>query len=70
MSYFTSSAAGVLTILEGDDEHLRTLQGGDLVVVPQGRWHANDAADGVTMLYITPQDGNQHSWDDPRSTAR
>lgn len=59
----------VLTILEGDDEHTRTLQGGNLVVVPRGRWHANDAPDGVTMLYITPRDGNQHSWDDPRRLA-
>jgi mannose-6-phosphate isomerase-like protein (cupin superfamily) len=55
-----------LTILGGDDEVTRVLRTGDLVIVPQGRWHSNSAPDGVTMLYMTPEDGNRHSWDDPR----
>jgi len=35
------------------------------VIVPQGCWNSNDAPDGVTMLFMTPTDGNEHSWDDP-----
>src|SRR5437899_1358142 len=28
-------------------------------------WHSNDAPGGVTMLFLTPRDGNRHSWQDP-----
>ena len=44
---------------------LRNLRAGDLVVVPKGCWHRNDAPDGVTMLVVTPREGNQHRWEDP-----
>jgi mannose-6-phosphate isomerase-like protein (cupin superfamily) len=54
-----------LTVREVGGEASRTLRTGDLVVIPQGSWHRNDAPDGVTMLFMTPRDGNQHSWDDP-----
>jgi len=54
-----------LTVLEPSGRVTRTLRGGDLVVVPQGCWHNNDAAKAVRMLYITPTDGNDHSWDEP-----
>jgi hypothetical protein len=30
-----------------------------------GCWHSNDAPTGVTMLFMTPRDGNSPSWDDP-----
>lgn len=56
-----------LTVLEPAGPALRTLRGGDLVVVPQGCWHRNDAPTGVTMLFITPSAGNDHSWDHPRA---
>lgn len=59
-----------LTLRENSGEVTRTLQTGDLVVVPQGCWHRNDAPAGVTMLFMTPRDGNQHSWDDPESGGR
>jgi hypothetical protein len=36
-----------------------------LVIVPRGCWHNNDAPNGVTMLFMTPSEGNSHSWDDP-----
>jgi mannose-6-phosphate isomerase-like protein (cupin superfamily) len=49
---------------DGVDD-LRTLRAGDLVIVPKGCWHNNDAPDGVTMLFITPREGNRHSIDDP-----
>jgi mannose-6-phosphate isomerase-like protein (cupin superfamily) len=57
----------VLTVRDANGEITRTLRPGDLVVVPRGCWHNNDAPDGVTMLFMTPADGNQHSWDDPGS---
>jgi mannose-6-phosphate isomerase-like protein (cupin superfamily) len=54
-----------LTVREADGEISRTLRTGDLVIVPHRCRHSNHAPDGVTMLYMTPRDGNQHSWDDP-----
>jgi len=54
-----------LTIRTVGGEETCTLRQGDLAMVPQGCWHRNHAPDGVTMLYITPREGNQHSWDDP-----
>lgn len=56
-----------LTVLEGDVADTRTITRGQLVIVPQDSWHSNDSRDGVTFLYLTPRDGNEHSWEDPRS---
>ena len=50
-----------LSILEDGEVRTRPVPAGSLVVVPQGHWHSNDAPDGVTMLYITPRDGNERS---------
>ena len=55
----------VLTVREEAGERTRTLSPGDLVIVPRGCWHSNDAPGGVTMLFMTPREGNTHSWDDP-----
>jgi len=49
------------SILEDAEVQTRRLDAGTLVVVPQGHWHSNDAPEGVTMLYLTPRDGNEHS---------
>jgi mannose-6-phosphate isomerase-like protein (cupin superfamily) len=54
-----------LTVHEPTGEIRRSLRTGDLVIVPQGCWHSNGAPNGVTMLFMTPTDGNEHSWDDP-----
>ena len=54
-----------LTIRGEDRDATRKLRAGDLVIVPKDRWHSNDAPDGVTMFFMTPRDGNRHSWDDP-----
>jgi mannose-6-phosphate isomerase-like protein (cupin superfamily) len=54
-----------LTVLEDSGPRSQTIEAGGLVVVPQGRWHNNDAPDGVTMLHVTPTEGNEHSWEDP-----
>jgi hypothetical protein len=41
-----------------------------MAVVPQGCWHHNEANDGVTMPYMTPSTGNNHSWEDPGDARR
>ena len=52
-----------LTLLKsGGPAHL-TLGAGALVIVPQGVWHRNSAPESVTVLYMTPADGNEHSWE-------
>lgn len=55
-----------LTVRIDGETVVRELRAGDLAVVPKGCWHNNDAPAGVTMLYMTPSDGNRHSWDDPK----
>ena len=59
------SGSSRLTFLLRDGAFSETLLPGALAVVPQGTWHSNDAPDGVTMLYMTPLEGNEHSWDEP-----
>jgi mannose-6-phosphate isomerase-like protein (cupin superfamily) len=54
-----------LTVLEGEQERKCSLRAGDLVIVPQGCWHNNNAPHGVTMLYLTPRTGSRHSWGHP-----
>jgi mannose-6-phosphate isomerase-like protein (cupin superfamily) len=56
-----------LTVLEGGAESVQEVSSGMLVIVPQGHWHSNDAPDGVTMLWMTPSVGNEHSWERPVS---
>jgi uncharacterized glyoxalase superfamily protein PhnB/mannose-6-phosphate isomerase-like protein (cupin superfamily) len=57
-----------LTLLEGDEPGTVTLNAGALCLVKQSVWHRSFAPDGVTILYMTPTEGNQHSFaDDPRS---
>jgi hypothetical protein len=51
-----------MTVRQTGSEIVRELAAGDLAVVPKGCWHRNEASDGVTMLFRTPSDGNQHSW--------
>jgi mannose-6-phosphate isomerase-like protein (cupin superfamily) len=65
---FALSGESELTILkEGELPVTKSLVPGRLVVIPQGCWHSNDAPNGVTFLYLTPSEGNEHSWDDPRT---
>ena len=62
---FILSGATELTVLEDAARSVRNLSPGQLAIVPQGHWHSNNAPGGVTMLWITPTDGNEHSWDEP-----
>jgi mannose-6-phosphate isomerase-like protein (cupin superfamily) len=55
----------VLTVHEPTGDTRSMLRAGDVVIVPQGCWHSNDAPDGVTLFFLTPKDGNEHSWDAP-----
>jgi len=56
-----------LTVLSNGAEETRLLRKGDVALVPSGCWHRNHAATGVTLLFMTPrEDGEHHSWDDPR----
>lgn len=54
-----------LTVLDPGGPTTRTVRAGELVIVPRGTWHNNDAPTGVTMLYLTPASGSDHSWDTP-----
>jgi mannose-6-phosphate isomerase-like protein (cupin superfamily) len=54
-----------LTVLENDSRSVWTLSAGHLAIVPSGHWHSNNAPGGVTMLWITPSEGNEHSWEEP-----
>jgi mannose-6-phosphate isomerase-like protein (cupin superfamily) len=55
-----------LTVLLGDAEETRSLHAGDVVLVPKGCWHRSHAANGVTLLFMTPRESGKHSWGDPR----
>jgi len=57
-----------LTLLDANGQTSQRLGGGDLVVVPRGCWHCNDAPNGVKMLFVTPTAGNDHSWELPPTT--
>jgi mannose-6-phosphate isomerase-like protein (cupin superfamily) len=59
------SGSTQLTVLEDSGPRSQIVEAGGLVVVPRGRWHNNNAPDGVTMLHVTPTEGNEHSWEDP-----
>ncbi len=62
---FVLAGESELTVLEKDGRSVWTLSAGHLVLVPRGHWHSNNAPGGVTMLWITPSEGNEHSWDEP-----
>jgi mannose-6-phosphate isomerase-like protein (cupin superfamily) len=55
-----------LTVLSGADVETRLIRQGDLVVVPKGCWHRNNAVKGVTVLFMSPHEGGENSWEDPR----
>jgi mannose-6-phosphate isomerase-like protein (cupin superfamily) len=59
--------ASELTVLEDGREDTRVISAGQIAIVPKAHWHVGEAAEGVTMLYMTPAEGNQHSWERPAS---
>jgi quercetin dioxygenase-like cupin family protein len=54
-----------LRVRQPEGETVRELHAGDVAVVPRGCWHRNDAAEGVTVLFMTPIEGNRHSFGEP-----
>jgi mannose-6-phosphate isomerase-like protein (cupin superfamily) len=62
---FVLAGESELTVLENGSRSVWSLSAGHLAIVPGGRWHSNDAPGGVTMLWITPREGNEHSWEEP-----
>ena len=53
-------------IIGDDGIESRDLAAGMLLVVPKGRWHRFESADGVTVLTATPQPTVHTHVDDPR----
>jgi mannose-6-phosphate isomerase-like protein (cupin superfamily) len=62
---FILAGESELTVFENGEREVRTLRAGQLAIVPRASWHSNNAVNGVTMLWITPSDGNEHSWEEP-----
>ena len=62
---FILAGESELTVLEKGTRSVRNLSPGQLAIVPRGHWHSSNAPDGVTMLWITPSEGNEHSWEEP-----
>jgi len=62
---FVLQGESELTVLDEGIRTVQVLSPGQLVIVPRGHWHSNNARGGVTMLWITPSDGNEHSWGEP-----
>jgi mannose-6-phosphate isomerase-like protein (cupin superfamily) len=55
-----------LTIMAERGPQSFRLSAGMLIVVPEGRWHRFEAADGVTVLSATPQPTDHTDAADPR----
>lgn len=60
--------AVAVTVLDEVEPRTLTLEAGTLVVMPAGVWHRSNARERVTVLVVTPAEGNESSFDDdPRS---
>ncbi len=61
--------ATTLTLIsdERDEPQSFEMTAGMAVVIPQGCWHLFQAADGVTIMTVTPQPTEHIHADDPRS---
>lgn len=44
-----------MTMVIRDEEHQHTLGPMQMVIVPQGTWHAFDTPESVTVMTVTPQ---------------
>lgn len=62
---FVLAGESELTVLEKATRSVQNLSPGQLAIVPRAHWHSNNAPNGVTLLWITPTDGNEHSWEEP-----
>jgi mannose-6-phosphate isomerase-like protein (cupin superfamily) len=56
-----------VTVLTDSGPVCETVRVGSVCVVPRGLWHRPAARAAVTLLYMTPAEGNEHSFaEDPR----
>jgi mannose-6-phosphate isomerase-like protein (cupin superfamily) len=56
-----------VTILGDDKVNEVTLHAGSIFVVPGGLWHKQNSPEGVKLLFLTSQEGNEESGaEDPR----
>jgi mannose-6-phosphate isomerase-like protein (cupin superfamily) len=56
----------VTVLTDGGPVH-EVARAGSVCVVPRGLWHRTLARSAVTLLYMTPAEGNEHSFaEDPR----
>jgi len=56
----------VIVLTDGGPVH-EIARAGSVCIVPQGLWHRTHARAAVTLLYMTPAEGNEHSFaEDPR----
>jgi mannose-6-phosphate isomerase-like protein (cupin superfamily) len=53
-----------LTVHHEGGRSTQDISRGQRAIVPRGHWHANHAHAAVTMPWITPGGGNEHSWDE------
>lgn len=60
-----------LTLLTDPGPARVTLRASSLLVVPRGVWHRSFARTQVALIFVTPSQGNEHSFaEDPRSEPR
>jgi mannose-6-phosphate isomerase-like protein (cupin superfamily) len=62
---FILAGESELTVVEKDSRSTWNLSAAHLAIVPRDHWHSTNAPGGVTMLWITPREGNEHSWEEP-----
>jgi mannose-6-phosphate isomerase-like protein (cupin superfamily) len=56
----------VIVLTDGGPVH-EIARAGSVCIVPQRLWHRTHARAAVTLLYMTPAEGNEHSFaEDPR----
>jgi mannose-6-phosphate isomerase-like protein (cupin superfamily) len=51
----------VIVLTDGGPVH-EIARAGSVCIVPQGLWHRTHARAAVTLLYMTPAEGNEHSF--------
>ncbi len=58
-----------ITMLDRDKTSEITVRAGSIFIVPQGIWHKQHSPEGVKLLFLTSQSGNEHSEAvDPRAS--
>lgn len=55
-----------VTILAEDEVCKTTLKKDSIFIVPRGLWHNQSSPQGVKLIFITSQEGNETSEADPR----